>query len=71
MYRTKINPEIAAVNIINLDYGIRNSTEVIVGVLIEAESLDELISIFGVKYIQEVLTVEDEEENTEELNIFK
>ena len=43
-----MNPERAAVNIINLNDNMGYSTEVTVGALIKAESLDELISIYMV-----------------------
>ena len=57
-----LNSEITTLNIITTD---------VVEVLNNPESLDKLISLYGMKYMQGVLSVEDDEENSEDLGIFK
>ena len=59
------------VDTITRDENMGYSTEVIVEAMKEIEPLDELKRLYGVDYIQEVLSVEYDEENTEELNIFE
>ena len=47
------------------------SNEDSIEVLDDNESLNELVRLFGKKYVQEELTVEADEENLEELDIFE
>ena len=60
-----MNSEIAALNIITIDDKMECSAEDVVEVLNDTEPLDELISLYSMKYMQEVLSVEDDEDNSE------
>ena len=60
----------AVVDTITLDDNMGYSNKVTVEALRETEPLDELIRLHGVKYIQEVLSVEYDEENIEEIYTF-
>ena len=64
------NGETVAQDVITIDIEMECSDEDSVEILEADRSCDELVSVLGKKYIQEVLEVDIDEENFEELNVF-
>ena len=67
-----MNSEVATPNVITVeDDDMDYSTEDIIEVLNGSEFLDRLVRLYGAKHIEEVLMVEDDEDDSEDIEIFE
>ena len=65
-----MNSEIAALNVITIEDKMEYSNEDTVEVLNDSEFLDGLIRLYGTRHMQEGLSVESDEDESEVLDIF-